>query len=140
MKKVILTTIVVSLFAVSCSGGKKLTNMTGALNTKWTLQSLSGQNNIAALFGNRVPFLNFDTKAMHLSGNSGCNNLSGSFSVLTRNKISLGPLASTKMACPGNGESVFLSALGKVTHFTISNGVLKLLNGKEELMSLVKAG
>lgn len=134
-----LTAIVISLLAVSCSGGKKLSSMTDTLNAKWTLQSLTGQNDIAALFGKRIPFLNFDTNALRISGNSGCNNLTGSFSVLAGNKINLGPLAATKMACPGNGEPVFLSALGAVTHFTIKNGMLKLLNGKEEVMSLVKA-
>ena len=135
-----LTVLVISLLAVSCSGSKKLNTMTDTLNAQWTLQSLAGQNDLAALFGKRTPFLNFDTKTLRVAGNSGCNNLTGSFSVSPGNKINLGPLAATKMACPGNGESVFLSALGKVTHFTISNGVLKLLNGKEELMSLVKAG
>lgn len=139
MKKIMLPAVIMALLAVSCSGGNKLSTMTNLLQAKWALESLTGQNNLTGLFNNKMPFLNFNTEALRISGNSGCNNLSGSFSVMAGNKISLGQLATTKMACPGNGESVFLSALGKVTHFTISNGVLKLLNGKEELMRLVKA-
>lgn len=139
MKKMMLTALVVALFTASCSSGNKIGTMTNLLQGKWNLQSLAGQSDLPGLFNNKIPFLNFDTGGLRVSGNSGCNNLAGSFGVLAGNKINLGPLAATKMACPGSGEPVFLSALGTITHFNIKNGVLKLLNGKEELMSLVKA-
>jgi heat shock protein HslJ len=54
------------------------------------------------------------------------------------NKISFANLASTKKACPGQGENVFMSALNKVTNFKVDNGVLKLLNQGEEVMSFIK--
>ncbi len=42
------------------------------------------------------------------------------------------------MACPGQGESVFMSALNKVTDFKVDNGILKLLSQGQEVMSFIK--
>lgn len=114
--------------------------MLNLLKAKWALQSLTGQSDVGSLFNNgKLPFLQFDTDAMRVTGNSGCNNLSGAFKLLGGGKIDLGQMAMTKMACPGNGEQVFMNALNQVTDFKVSSNVLSLLNGKDELMKLVKS-
>ncbi len=139
MKKILLLAGLTMLMASSCSSGKNLSSMTNLLKAKWALQSLTGQSaDLGSIFGSKIPFLNFDTDAMRISGNSGCNNFNGPFSLGSGGKLSFGNLAMTKMACPGNGESLFTSALNKVTSFKIDNNVLTLLEGKNKLMELVK--
>lgn len=113
--------------------------MLNLLKAKWALQSLTDQPNVGELFNNgKLPFLQFDTDDMRVTGNSGCNSLTGAFKLLGGGKIDLGQMAMTKMACPGNGEKVFMNALNQVTDFKVNNNVLSLLNGKQELMKLVK--
>jgi heat shock protein HslJ len=43
----------------------------------------------------------------------------------------------TRMACPGNGEKLFLEAVGKVKNLQITSGKLVLLNGATEIMTFV---
>lgn len=122
-----------------CSSAKlSLADVMNLVNGKWALQSLAGQSNLGSLFANKMPALQFDTQSMRVSGNNGCNSLSGPLRIEAGNKISFGQLAGTKMACPGQGESVFMDALNKVTNFKVDDGVMKLLAGGQELMSLVK--
>ena len=123
----------------SCSSSKlSLTDALSLLSGKWSLQSLAGQSSLSDLFANQLPALQFDTQAMRVSGNNGCNNLSGPLRLEAGNKISFGQLASTRKACPGQGESVFTNALNKVTNFTVDKGIMKLLAGEEEVMRFVK--
>ena len=139
MKKTILFLCTLALLTSSCSTSKNsLGSIMNMLNAKWALQSLAGQSGLGYLFGSKLPFLKFDTKGKKVSGNNGCNNISGPLNIEGGNKISFGQLAGTKMACPGNGESMFMDALGKVTNFKVDNGILTLLNGGQELMKLAK--
>jgi len=108
------------------------------LNAKWALQSLAGQSNLGEIFDNKLPFLQFDTQAKKVSGNNGCNNISGPLNIEQGNKISFAQLAGTKMACPGNGEGMFMEALNKVTNFKVDKGILTLMSQGQELMRLTK--
>ncbi len=59
----------------------------------------------------------FDTRGK-LSGNGGCNNYNGPYTV-DGEKIKIGPLASTKMTCEQavmDQESAYLAALGQRRH------------------------
>jgi len=139
MKKNLLAASLLMLLTLSCSEGNNLTSILNVLKAKWTLQSLTGQSNLGSLFNDRLPFLLFDTDNSKVTGNGGCNNLTGPFTLQKAGKLSFGNLAMTRMACPSNGESLFTSALQKVSGFSIKDNVLTLLDGKEELMKLVKA-
>lgn len=113
--------------------------MKSLLNAKWNLQSIADYSDVAGLFNGKMPFLQFDSDAMRVSGNTGCNSLNGPFNLEPKGKLIFGALATTKMACPGNGEAVFTNALNKVTNFSISDNVLTLLNGNNTVMQLVKS-
>lgn len=113
--------------------------MKSLLNAKWNLQSIADYSDVTGLFNGKMPFLQFDTDAMRVSGNSSCNSLHGPFNLEPKGKLVFGALAMTKMACPGNGEAAFTSALSKVTNFSISDNVLTLLNGNTTVMQLVKS-
>ena len=65
-----------------------------------------------------------------LSGNSGCNSYNGTFTV-TDDQITIGPLASTRMACADPAgvmeqESMYLAALGSAATYQIKDTGLEL--------------
>ena len=87
-----------------------------------------------------MPALLFDASKMSVSGNNGCNRISGKYTLPGKEKIKFGPLMSTKMACPdiGDGESIFMNAISKSNSFTIDGTNLILKDGNTEIMRFVK--
>ena len=81
--------------------------------------------------GDTPPTLAFD-EALSVSGFAGCNQYTGA-ATIEGSSISLGPLATTQMACPGAAgiaETAFLSAMNEVEGFAIdSQGQLVLEDG-----------
>jgi heat shock protein HslJ len=119
----------------SCSSSKNL-NLTSLLQGKsFNVESIAGNLLNAENFKNGLPTFNFGSDGK-LSGNAGCNNFNGNFKV-DGSKLSMNPGAMTRMACPGSGESDFLNALKQVTGVKQVGSKLKLLNGANEIMSLV---
>lgn len=73
-----------------------------------------------------------------VSGNSGCNRFTGSYS-LTGESLSLGPIATTRMACPApqmETEQAVLAALASVTGFDIAEDGSLLLTSGEGMAAL----
>jgi heat shock protein HslJ len=63
-----------------------------------------------------------------VSGNAGCNDYTGSYTV-DGDKLTVGPLAATKKACgPAESavETVFLTAMGRVATYAVSGTTLEL--------------
>ena len=63
-----------------------------------------------------------------MSGNAGCNDYTGSYTV-DGEKLTIGPLAATKKACgPAESavETAFLTAMGKVATYAVSGDSLEL--------------
>ena len=92
----------------------------------WTLVDMGGTADFARL----VPTLHFGEDGM-VSGFAGCNKFSGSYTV-TGDELSLGPLASTKMACepPASAvESAMLEALAGVSSWSIGEDGRLTLDG-----------
>jgi heat shock protein HslJ len=81
----------------------------------------------------KIPTINFDEGSHKFSGNTGCNNMRGNFS-LTDNKLEIDEqIITTKMACPGYNEDAFLKSLPKANSFRFENGMLVLLSDQTEL-------
>ena len=103
-----------------------------------TLASLSGQWNIAQVYGQAIdsiektdkrPFLEFDADKKTVHGNAGCNIVNGGFTQKEGLPASLefGQLISTMMAGPGlQYESLFLKTLDEADNFAIVDGKLYL--------------
>ena len=71
--------------------------------------------------------LSFDADGK-FNGNAGCNNYFGNFEV-EENKLSLGAIGSTKMACPEEvmtAETAFLTALEKSATYQITGNSLQI--------------
>jgi len=136
MKKFIVGFIFSVPLLASCNSTSKLSKNLSALSQNdWQLYSLNAQQ-VSIPQGEKIPQLSFDTKNMRVSGNGGCNSISGSFKAEKEN-LSFGPLATTRMACPGdNIETNFLSALSKTGKFSIYQRKLVLSDssGKQLLV------
>jgi putative lipoprotein len=68
-------------------------------------------------------------------GDSGCNRFTGGYTV-KNNKIKIGPLASTLMACPQrqmDAEHAFLTKLQAAKTFSSTPAVLKIYTAKDLL-------
>ena len=75
----------------------------------------------------KIPYLKFDLSEKRFSGNTGCNNMSGSFEI-DHTALSFGAnMISTKMACPGYNEKPFMDNLLKTNGYEIKDGVLQLM-------------
>ncbi len=74
------------------------------------------------------PYLMFDPAAGRVSGNAGCNQLSGSYTCTAAGDITFGDdMISTRMLCPDMSlERKVLQSLPSVRHYTITDGSLTL--------------
>ncbi|WP_294176195.1 META domain-containing protein [uncultured Coprobacter sp.] len=73
------------------------------------------------LTDDQKPFITFNTKDRKITGNAGCNRMNGQITTDNANEyfISLGQIATTRMACPGNTEPTLLKALENVKSFKL---------------------
>lgn len=95
---------------------------------QWNLEELNGQSISKPT---KAHLLFSRGQVNSVSGNAGCNSLRGTFELTGVNFMNFSPLATTKMACPGdNPEAKFLEALGQVNNWSIINNELLLSNGR----------
>ncbi|WP_266202272.1 META domain-containing protein [Pontibacter kalidii] len=103
----------------------------------WVLEELHGK----AITAERKPLLNFSLTENRVSGNAGCNRITGSVEV-KGDKLYFGAIAATRMACPDlKVESQVLQVLSKrELTYKIEDGRLRLLQDGEEVMVLQAGG
>jgi heat shock protein HslJ len=138
MKKCYFPITIAALLAIffsSCSNTCKMANKNTLTSHPWQLNTLNGSALVAGDFPNEVPFLLFESNGK-LSGSTGCNTMSGNYT-LKKACLELNPGAMTRMACPGNGETLVLDALSKVKNIKINRDTLTLFDGSKELMTLI---
>ena len=84
--------------------------------------------------------MRFDAAGGRLSGSGGCNRITGSYQ-LDGDRLTFGPIASTRMACPEamDQEQAFLKALAAVRSYRIPGGTLELLDGSN-VVARLRAG
>ncbi|HMQ70584.1 MAG TPA: META domain-containing protein [Ignavibacteria bacterium] len=107
------------------------------LNNTWVLEKINGSFAQEKNYMKGLPEIEIDVKDMTVKGNGGCNNISCSF-IADKENIKFGPVAATRMACPGNYESDFLSALGNANTYKIENNRLYLIQDGTTLVVLKK--
>ena len=82
--------------------------------------------------------INFDLQSSKVYGNDGCNNFSGKAEINNR-QIKLGPFMMTKKACPDMERvNLFYSLISETEDYKIKGKYLKLYNGNELLIELIK--
>lgn len=114
--------------------------LTASLDGTWELSRISVPGaTFDNLYSQRKPTLKFDAAAKRFSGNTSCNTLTGMFTLDGPQLLFNNPAAMSRMACPGEGENVFLEALKKVNRYAISNdNRLTLIGGDIALLEFVK--
>ncbi len=96
---------------------------------QWDLVELQGQP--VTFSGDKNANLLFTAgQPNKISGSTGCNRLNGSFELSGAGFIKFSPLATTRMACPGDTEAKFIEAVSQVNNWSIINDMLLLNNGK----------
>lgn len=90
-----------------------------SLDGLWELTDIAGiKTDLAKLYPRQKPNLNFDLQSGAVRGSTACNRFLCQVKI-EGEKINFGDPAMTKVACPGNGEKVFLEALRKINSFSI---------------------
>lgn len=113
------------------------------INKYWRLVELNGKEiSVNTEAGDNEPFLNLQKENNRVSGNTGCNNLMGSFKVASdygnEGEISFSQMATTRMACMNvNYEQDYLNALENTDNYSISNDTLSLKTGNDILAKFI---
>ena len=90
---------------------------------------------------NGIPQTLTFTKDGKVYGDSGCNRFTGGYTV-KGDAITIGPLASTLMACPDpqmKAEATFLGKLQKSNHWKADSAKLRLYHGSTLTLKLTSA-
>jgi heat shock protein HslJ len=96
--------------------------------------TLAGNWRVVTLGGTALPetaSVTIDFAAPSVSGNSGCNRYTGSFSQ-TNNDLAFGPTAMTRKACPParmDVETAFTRALAAITRYEMAENTLRFFVG-----------
>jgi len=100
-------------------------------NTYWKLTALNNAPVTMAPSQPREAYVQFREDTQAVRGFAGCNKFSGAYEA-SENRLSLGPMATTRMACAdaSAAEAQFLSALEQTVSFAILGDVLILIDGK----------
>ena len=107
---------------------------------------ICGEWNVVEIQGEPVraqsnPFIGFDTKKGRVYGYSGCNSITGSLDLSRDNKIELGHMASTLMACPDmelEGKLIEVLSTVKNVKRAGKNKIALYASDKEPVMLLSK--
>ena len=86
----------------------------------------------------RIPFLNFIMQEKRITGNTGCNNFSGTFNIDKNALLFNHDFVSTKMACPGYDEAAFERSLLRTNNFELSGDTLCLKENATPLSYWIK--
>lgn len=86
--------------------------------------------------GRKDAFITFEPDQKRLTGNGGCNRISGNYRA-EKNTIQFTDVISTKMSCDDiEFENTFLSALGSINHYEVKGNDLLLKRKRETLLVL----
>lgn len=125
--------LVIAVLAFNCS--PKLSPDAGWGNQQWVLVEMK-KVPVQQSGGRRDAHITFDVNAKRFSGNGGCNQVNGNYSV-DKNEIRFTEVVSTKMSCNDiEFENAFLSTLGGVDRYEVNGSDLLLKKKKETVLVL----
>jgi heat shock protein HslJ len=111
-------------------------------STHWKLTELEGRPVLPTLRQpeQAEPHLILNPVGHHASGSGGCNRFSGTYQ-LKGDRLSLGSMNATLMACPEGMETehAFLNGLGRVSRWMIAGQRLELLDAAGKVIARFEA-
>lgn len=132
----LLGTILVLGFS-SCTSQKAIDQNVNLLGQKtWVVNTIDGRSLDAKDYSMGLPYLNF-LPEKKITGTTGCNELKSAYTY-NKKEFDFQTVATTKKACQGNGEAMFLSALDRVKKAKIEKDKLVFLDSKKnEVMTFL---
>ena len=131
MKYLFILSIVIIAF--NCS--PKLSPDATWGNQRWVVVEMKGVP-VQQSESRRDAFLRFEVTEKRFSGNGGCNQISGNYTI-EKKEIHFGEVISTKMSCNDiNFETVFLSTLSGINRYEIRENQLLLKKNREIMLVL----
>lgn len=130
LRKIVLLTAAAALVAgcCPCRSYQKKTRRP-LIGTQWQLIQLGGKS-IRPEAGNYT--LTFDGEENRIAGTDACNRITGTYRTDETRALKIGPLGSTRMACPDlQTEQAFTAALEAATHYDMDGPMLLILRDGE---------
>lgn len=128
------------LFFLTAVAGALLMTSCQTTNTAFSPAKMEGEWNITEINGAQVsaqpyPYIGFDTQEGRVYGNSGCNRLTGTYTLKgKKGRIELSQMASTMMACENMDlEQKVLKALGETERISAVDDDHLVLSGKNKM-------
>jgi heat shock protein HslJ len=105
----------------------------------WRLNEIRGQAVLPVEEGREL-HITFDTEQHRVSGSAGCNRFSGPYT-RAADRLTIGPLISTKMACADDRlnrqETDYMAALQATDRYMVSGDTLTLASGNERVARFI---
>ena len=131
MKYLFLVIVITTAF--KCS--PKLSPDSGWGHQEWVVVEMKGVP-VQQSGGRRDAHISFDVAVKKFSGNGGCNQVNGNYSV-DKKMIKFTEVVSTKMSCNDiEFENTFLSTLSSIDHYEVRGSDLLLKKNKETRLVL----
>ena len=142
MKKIIVALSLLGLTFLSCNSTQSALKTTNSLKGTWELNYITGPRIVFdGLYPSKKPTIIFDLKENKVAGNNSCNQYFGTLKV-EGNKINFkdAKMGMSMMACPGEGENVYMKTLEKIDSYSISDDgkTLNFLIGDIAIMRFKK--
>lgn len=121
---------------IMLAAGMAVADGTTLTGPTWIAEDIGGQGVMDSL-QSRIAF----KEDGNAHGSGGCNNFSGRYTVVG-DTLGIGPLASTRKACPPaimSQEARFHEALRQVRRFRFENGLLHLTDDQGQVVARLRA-
>ena len=102
---------------------------TTKLDGLWFLQPVLASDTATG----KIPRIEFNLATKRFTGNTGCNNMSGTFDFTDSTLQFNQRIITTKMSCVGYNERAFLESLLQTNSYRLQNGILILMFNQTEL-------
>jgi heat shock protein HslJ len=127
--------LIFSLILICAGCSPRLSPDAGWARQRWVVTEMKGVP-VQLCGGRSDAFINFEINEKRFTGNAGCNQISGNYT-LDKNDIHFNEVISTKMSCEDIAfENTFLDLLNRVDRFEQKGNDLLLKRKREVLLVL----
>lgn len=137
MKPNLFLFLMIALLSFTCSTKETEKIDVMRLHDIWALESIKGDRVIIDENIKSLPMIEIYVKEKRVHGNTSCNTIDGKVEI-DNNHIIFFEIITTEMACPGDLEQKFLSALKEVNNYNIKKMKLYLYEDDEVMMIFQK--
>jgi heat shock protein HslJ len=122
MKKLLFLLCLGGILYASCN--RELAPDQSWGNQRWVVTEMKGVP-VQLSSTRKDAYIQFSPTDKRLTGNAGCNRISGNYTLENKDRIRFGPVMSTKMSCDDIAfETAFLSALSSTNQYEIRDNTL----------------